>query len=334
MLTKPNLSDAVIIACLRDDYALDAADLAFLPLGADVDTAVYRATTRDGRDYFVKLRRGAFDDLTIHLPWFLRQQGITQVIAPLPTRDAGLWARVDGYLLAVFPYVAGVNGYEMDLLDRHWVELGRALRAVHALDLPADLASRIPRETYAAMWREKVRGFLALVVEQSFADPVSADLAALLRRQQPVIVELVCRAETLAATLSARRLPHVLCHADIHAGNVLIDAAGALYIVDWDTVTLAPKERDLMFPGGGLFGGWRSPREEEALFYAGYGAAPIDRDALAYYRCERIVQDIAAYCEQILLADADGPDRANGLRLLSGQFRPGAVVEIALRTPR
>jgi len=32
----------------------------------------------------------------------------------------------------------------------------------------------------------------------------------------------------------------------------------------------------------------------------------IDSIALAYYRYERIIQDIAAYCEQILLTDSSG----------------------------
>ena len=331
MLTKPPIADAAIITHLRDAYAIDAADLAFLPIGADVDSAVYRATAQDGSAYFVKLRRSPFDDLPVRVPWFLRQRGVKQVIPPMPTRTGDLWTRFDKYTLAVFPFVDGVDGYEAALLDPQWIDLGRALRAIHALDLPADLARRIRRETYPGAWRERVQEFLALAEAQTFTDPLSAELAALLRRERPVIEALVRRADALAAILAGRAQPFVLCHADIHAGNVLIDTGGTLHIVDWDTVMLAPKERDLMFPGGGLFGGWRPPHEETALFYAGYSEAALDRDALAYYRCERVVQDIAEFCAQILQTDA-GEDRANGLRLLSGQFHPGAVVEIALST--
>jgi hypothetical protein len=44
------------------------------------------------------------------------------------------------------------------------------------------------------------------------------------------------------------------------------------------------------------------------------------------------VQDIAAYCQEILLTDGDGADRHSGLRQLTGQFAPGQVVSLALES--
>ena len=44
MLEKPDLQDEKIIACLQDEYGLLVVQVAFLPLGADRDTAVYRAS--------------------------------------------------------------------------------------------------------------------------------------------------------------------------------------------------------------------------------------------------------------------------------------------------
>jgi spectinomycin phosphotransferase len=154
-------------------------------------------------------------------------------------------------------------------------------------------------------------------------------VAALLRLKQAEIRDLVERTERLAANLQARSLPFVLCHADIHAGNLLIDPNGALYIVDWDTLLLAPKERDLMYAGGGQFAGRRSPQEEERLFYQGYGPTGADPVGLAYYRYERIVQDIALYCEALLLSDEGGEDREQSLYYLKSNFLPNGVLEIA-----
>jgi len=107
-----------------------------------------------------------------------------------------------------------------------------------------------------------------------------------------------------------------------------------IIIVDWDNPVLAPKERDLMFIGGGQMGAGHTPQEEESLFYRGYGRAQIDPIALAYYRYERIVQDIAAFCEQIFLTDGGGEDREQALHYLTSNFLPNGVIEIAYRSDK
>jgi spectinomycin phosphotransferase len=332
MLEKPNLHDAELIACLREAYGLNIVRVAFLPLGADVNTAVYRATADDSTDYFVKLRSGAFNEMTIIVPKLLHEQGLRQVIAPLPTQSGQLWTPLRDFHVTVSPFIEGQDGYDAPLTDQHWVELGRALKALHTAPLPPAMAARLQRETYADHWRERMKRFQALADTHTFADPVAAEMAVFLRQKRDIVSALVSRAEHLANLLQAQ--PFVLCHADIHAWNVLISSNGQLYIVDWDTLILAPKERDLMFIGGGLFANRRPPSEEARLFYQGYGEAEIDLNTLAYYRFERIVQDAAEFCEQLLMTDEGGQDRANGLRQFTSQFQPGGVIEIAFKTLR
>jgi len=79
MLEKPDLQDEKIIACLQDEYGLLAVQVAFLPLGADRDTAVYRAVADDETPYFCKLRRGVFDETSVALPKCLSDQGTVQI---------------------------------------------------------------------------------------------------------------------------------------------------------------------------------------------------------------------------------------------------------------
>lgn len=329
MLERPAVQDSQIITCLQTAFGLPVTDLEFLPLGADRHTAVFRANA--GQAYFVKLRSGDFDEMSICVPKLLHDQGQRWIIAPLPTLDGQLWAELDHFRVMVFPFVAGQNGYEMRLTDQHWVDFGRALKALHTAPLPAEISAHIQRETYGDHWRKRVREFQQMAATMPFADPVAAALAGFIQAQQATLDHLLQQAETYAVALSAQPLSPVLCHADIHAGNLLI-TADHLYLVDWDTLLLAPKERDLMFIGGGLFDNQRSPDEEVWLFYQGYGDTNIDPVALVYYRYERIVQDIAAYCEEILLTTGDSPDRANGLRQLQSQFGANGVIAVAFRT--
>lgn len=335
MLEKPDVPDETLLACLRDHYGLHGAEIAFLPIGNDVDTAAYRVVADDGTPYFLKLRgwsrSGRFDATTVTIPRFLHDQGIAQIIAPIETTDRQLWTRLDAFAVILFPFVAGRNGFASPLTDRQWIEFGAALKAIHSVVVPPSLGAAIPRETYAPHWRDFVRALQARIEETVFADPIAAEMAAFLRAKRDDISRLVARAEQLGDALRARPPEPVLCHADIHAANVLIDADGALFIVDWDTLIVAPKERDLMFIGGGIGGAWNSAREE-ALFYRGYGETAIDLTALAYYRHERIVEDIAEDSERLLLTNGGGADRAVGLGKFPRQFEPDNVVAIAYRT--
>ncbi len=76
---------------------------------------------------------------------------------------------------------------------------------------------------------------------------------------------------------------------------------------------------------------WNNP-SEIAAFYEGYGSTPINRAALAYYRYDRIVKDIEAYAEALLLTDEGGADRPVMYEQLASNFDPGGVLESARRT--
>ena len=172
---------------------------------------------------------------------------------------------------------------------------------------------------------------MARIETDTYADPVAAKVASFLKGRRAEVLDLVEQTERCARALLACSPEFVLCHSDLHAGNIFIDAHGALYLVDWDNPILAPKERDLMYAGGGQFRNTRTPDEEERLFYQGYGQTALDLNALAYYRYERIVEDIAVYCEQLFLSGDGGADREQALHYLTSNFLPGGTIEIAYR---
>jgi spectinomycin phosphotransferase len=326
MLEKPSLPDRLIIARVRSSFGLQPARLDFLPLGADVNTAVYRLETADGAAFFLKLRKGPFDRATVAVPRFLHAHGVPAIIAPLQTSSRRLWARLGEYRLVLYPFIAGDNGYHLELADRQWIGFGAALGAIHAAPLPSLLRRLLQREDFSPRWRELVSEFQSQVERIAYTDSIAAQLALFMQDHRDEIAHLVRRAEDLASLLQSRSLDLVLCHSDIHAGNLHISPGGDFYIVDWDNPLLAPKERDLMFIGSGAV--WNDPHQAE-LFYQGYGPAQVDAHILAYYRYERIVQDIAAFCQALLLTDAGGEDRLQSFGYFTGQFEPGQEVALA-----
>lgn len=329
MLEKPAIEEDLILARLRDAYDLPFTDLEFLPWGADQNTAVYRASGGGGEPFFVKLRRGAFDESAVAVPRFLRDLGLREIIAPRPATSGRLWAELGGYRLILYPFVASRDAYEFDMTPRHWREIGATLRRIHDATPPPALLGLVRREMFSDRWRARLGEMMATAAAYTGDDPAAAELAGLLQAKRREIGSLIHHAGRLASELQDRPRPLVLCHSDLHAGNIVLDEAGQLYIVDWDQPILAPRERDLMYPGGAQGFRGNAPEDEERLFYEGYGAIAIDWAVVAYYRFERIVEDLAVFAAEVLLGDEGGADRAQAVRYVQTNFLPGSTIERA-----
>lgn len=329
MLTKPTIPDETIIRCLKNAYGLDIEKILFLPIGADFNTAVYRATTHNERDYFLKLRRGEWIDTTVTVPKYFAELGIKQVIPPFLTKNGHLWTDLELFRVILYPYIDGYNGIETPLSDQQQIEFGQTMKKIHTVAIPQEMAVNIPRETFPSKWRETVKIFLKRIEHETFEEPIAAKLAQFLKSKKHEISNLINRAEDLLLSLQNQPIEYVLCHADIHEWNLLINKNGQLYIVDWDTILFAPKERDLMFIGSGIGAKKRNPAEEEMLFYQGYGQTNINQSAISFYRFERVIQDIGEYCEHIFLSNADKEDRAQSFEYLQSNFIPGGTIERA-----
>ena len=297
MLIKPDLKDEEIVSCLRTAYRLDVVTISFLPLGADLNTAVYRITTHNGPDYFLKLRRGDFNNAAVSVPKYLADLGFKQVIPPLMTKTGQLWTNLSSFKAILYPYVEGNNSIEEPLSDQQWIEFGATMKKIHSADIPPAITGSLQRETFSSKWRQIVKLFLERIKNEIFEEPVAAKMALFLKSKSGAILELVRHTDQLAHLLQSQSLEYILCHADIHGWNLLIDEKGALYVIDWDTLLFAPKECDLMFIGAGIGNTGRTPLEEEVWFYKGYGPTNINQDAIAYYRFERIIEDIGVYCQ-------------------------------------
>lgn len=330
MLEKPDIPDELIASHLQEEYDFRPISLTFLPLGADVGTAVYRVVADDGTAYFLKLRKG-FDEIIVTVPLFLKSQGIKEIIAPFETKSNRGWADFGEYKMILYPFIEGKNGFEMELSDSHKRTFGAALKAIHSAQLPPALKRQIPQEKFSPKYREQVKELQRLVEKTTFSDLNAVKLANFIKSKRNEIDRLIKRTEELAKELQSQLHESVLCHTDIHGGNILITNEDQFFIVDWDAPLLAPKERDLMFIGGGIDYIWKSKRDD-AVFYEGYGQTEVDFLMMAYYRYERVIEDLAAYAEQLLLTEEGGADREEAYRRFTGNFEAGQTIDIAYRT--
>lgn len=325
-----DLSDDMLRTSLGARYGLVVADLTFLPLGQDSSAWVYRVETATCAPYFLKVRRRVTNPPSLLVSRYLHDQGVPQVIAPLPTNTQTLWTEVEGYALILYPFIAGTTGMEYGMAPRQWIDYGAIVRQIHVTTLAPDLAQIMQRESFVPAGASMVRDLEAHIGGRTFADPAGQALATFWHERWEDIRTLVERAEDLGLRFAQRAPTFVLCHADIHTNNVLLDAGGQVWIVDWDETLLAPKERDLMFvAGGGINSELVGPREEE-LFFQGYGAATLDPLALAYYRYAWAVGDIGAYGDQVFFRpDLGEVTKRAAVDMFLSLFMPGRIVALA-----
>jgi spectinomycin phosphotransferase len=195
--------------------------------------------------------------------------------------------------------------------------------------LSSDLMALLGRETYRPAEVDLVPQVDDAIRDRSFPDDAAREVVALWRERRDHILGMVERTEVLGRKLRQRALPLVLCHADLHTWNVIVDEVGELWVIDWDEAILAHKERDLMFVVGGIGPGMVEPHET-ACFFEGYGDETVDPLALAYYRHAWATQDVGSYAGRILLAPSRGQDeRAEDVRIFKSLFGPGEIVDLA-----
>ena len=325
----PGLDLDTIAACLDAQYDLCVSAITFLPLGYDLNAAVYKVIADDRSAYFLKVRFGPVRESGLLVPWALSKRGIRNVLAPLQTRTSQLWCSCDGCSLILYPFIAGENALVAGMTDEQWREFGSTLRAVHSSGLAEEFRGRLPVETFALPSGALVRDILDLALTMEFENAVAAQFAAFWRENAARIREMLGRAEELGRQLQSRSFKHVLCHADIHAANILVSDDGQIYLIDWDGPLIAPRERDLLFVVGSVIARTVAPREEE-LFFAGYVPVDIDPEALIYYRYERIVEDLGEIGRSVMLDPSPSDQmRTDESRLARSFFAPGGDIDHA-----
>ncbi|MCB9136001.1 MAG: aminoglycoside phosphotransferase family protein [Anaerolineales bacterium] len=335
MLEKPNLSDEKIIQGLKEGFGLIASQVEFIPLGNDSNAWVYRVASPE-KMYFLKVKRRLTNPRGITIPRFLKNQGLEQVVVPFSTLGGELWHLVGDYFLLLYPFIEGDNGMKTGLTDAQWVAYGAFLKALHAVQLPPDLAEQLPQEKFVPTNKalEYLEQIETRITQNQIFTPMQAQLADFWREKAEAIAHVVRRTLELAEILRQQPLTYFLCHADIHTANLLITPDQQMFVVDWDETILAPPERDLMFIMESPFvSNPPLPSRQQDLFFQGYGETDINWTALAYYRYEWAVQDLGDFAARVFLMDDVGEvTQREALRIFRGLFNPGDEVDIALKT--
>lgn len=253
------ISEQGLRAILESDWGLPAPSVGYVPKGAG--SYHWVASSRAGR-HFVTV-----DDLDAK-PWIARARddtfsGLRRAYAAVrhlhdrhrfdmavPAVASGLGEVLlrldDRYAMSVFPFVDGAPGSWGSPIDRVAAqELLAGLAALHAVP-PSDV--RLPARPYDLPERGVLDALPARLAGPWTAGPFSGPARTALLAALSDLEGWLDELDNLAARLEASGLDVVVTHGEPHPGNLIATPAG-LRLVDWDTVALAPPERDLWMLG-------------------------------------------------------------------------------------
>jgi hypothetical protein len=90
MREPPDIGEERLRAWLQDQYDLVPVVLEFLPLGHDYNAGVYHVVSVQGDTYLLKATTRQLYGPSCLVPAYLRDQGITSIVAPAPAKSGAL----------------------------------------------------------------------------------------------------------------------------------------------------------------------------------------------------------------------------------------------------
>lgn len=315
MYAEPSDVDrAQLVEALRTAWGIRIESLDYEPVGFGSDH--YTARDGDARRWFVTL-----DDLR-RKPWMaedpddvfdgldgafrtavaLRSIGLEFVHAPTQRPEGGVLCSIGShYAMSVFSFVDGRSStfHERPTDPERRVVLS-ALGRLHGStdDMPAGLTRR---DSLEIPLRTRLFENLEDLGSTWTGGPFSEPTRQLLLRSSARVRDMFAAYDELTAVVDAAGDRWVITHGEPHAGNVMWTVDDELVLIDWDTVALAPRERDL----------WMlAPKDDQE--WRAYASAGGSRDmrpaSVELYRLRWSLSEIADYVGLFRSAHRDDPN--------------------------
>ena len=280
------LETTALIAALADDWGLDVEAVDYAAVGGgsyhwlvtDLEgtRTFVTADDLDQKPWLGDTRESAFDGLrrALDTAVSLRDGGLGFVVAPIPTSQGETVRRIGPrHSIALFPFVAGRAGTFGTYETAERAAVLAMLADLHEATPVA--ASRARRIDLALPGRDRLETALQALDQTWSGGPLAEPARRTLAGHASYVADLLALRDRLCADVAIRSTDWIITHGEPHAGNVM--RAGESYLlVDWDTVALAPPERDL----------WMLVEEtaEEAAFYTDATGRQLDEVALTFFR--------------------------------------------------
>lgn len=316
-----DLPRQVLADALQHHWGLDVTDLAHAPLGFGSHHWV--ATCGDDTKRFVtadhlpdvSTQDGDTNDerfsgllAAFETACALRDAGLEFVLSPNRTNTGAALARMaSDWSVAMFPFVEaepiGPGPWDGVADAEQAAELvGR----LHGATPPASLRNW----SKAIPHRDALEKALHDLQRPWHGGPFAEPTRALLTRHAQVLETALSLHDRLADQALGTVASWVVTHGEPHSANFLRTTAGDILLIDWDTVRLAPRERDLELGEGNQFEAYRRVA----------APPPLRPEAQQLFRVRWSLQDICVFVRMFHSEHGESEDETASWRYLNSEL--------------
>ena len=216
----------------------------------------------------------------------LHDAGLDFVLSPIATIDGDAVRRIGPrHSIALFPFVDGRAGrhFEYETPEERTAVIAMFARLHQATSAVDSIARTIDLDLPG---RDQLVSGLQAVSQRWSGGPFSEPARQALAGRASEVAELLALLDRLAPEVARRSSDWVVTHGEPHPLNVIWTDASQ-WLVDWDTVAVAPAERDLWMLVGDT--------GDDATAYAGETGHQPDQLALDFFRLMWDLKDLAEY---------------------------------------
>ncbi len=243
VLSRPvSIDDHTISQAVATHWLPEVAEIGYLPWGFG---AHHWRATGGGTPVFVTLDELAPRHTATSLEAAyagaaaLAESGLTVVCSPLPASSGRFTVPFGAGALSVTPWLDGRSPTEVEAGEPpHVHEVVAALVALHGATPPDGLRSWTPR--VGPEFADELRAHTA---EPWMSGPLAEQARVALAAQGEAISRWTDRYLELAEVAFSQRDSWVPTHGEPHNDNQVVTANG-VRLVDWESLALAPRERD------------------------------------------------------------------------------------------
>ncbi|BCJ74665.1 hypothetical protein CS0771_42090 [Catellatospora sp. IY07-71] len=315
-MTPPaDLAEDELVAVLDEGWGIGAVTLAYQPVGWG--SHHWCVTDAAGRRWFLTVdelhrRRtgnesldGAYRRLraALSVARSLHDSGLAFAVAPLRARRGEPLVRVGAFAAALYPHLDGQSfGWGEYTAPGHREAVLEMVVAVHTA--PAAARRGALRDDFTVPHLDGLHA--ALSGDTPDCGPYAHRAVRLLTAHARPVRDLLTRYERRVE--EHRDAPVVLTHGEPHPGNTMLTPDG-WRLIDWDTVLLAPPERDL----------WLLAADDDTIHtaYAQATGHTPDSSLLDLYRERWTLADIAVDLARFRQPHAATPDDTKTFAILT-----------------